>query len=441
VRDHLAEGTIGGRWLLRIEAALLGFLCFSAPAFPRLLPALLGLLSVAAAVHLLITAPKHPLALLRTPVGFALGLFIAYLFANSSWAADPGAAFAKAAAVLGLVVAAFLVASSFTLHAAAEARVLAKSALAGLLLGVTFLLIELAFDGPVKRFVTNNIVQLFDLNPKKAEVVNGEVTEVSAFLLNRNVTSLVLLLIPGLLFTAALAARAARHAVLAGLTLAAATCVLVSESGTSLVAFSLGAAVLGLSALSLKAARMVLMTAWTIAMLFAVPLSALPYDLGWNRWTWLPPESVAARFYIWKHFSEKVGNKPIGGIGIRGTRKLQLRLPVDLGTLDEPDQKADGRRVPHPHNIFLQIWLELGAIGALLALGVGLAALWQIGTLPPLIQLGAAGLFAVCAAVGASGFDLWQTWLLSSYVFAWAAILLAKRLPPVALADPERPRA
>jgi exopolysaccharide production protein ExoQ len=89
---------------------------------------------------------------------------------------------------------------------------------------------------------------------------------------------------------------------------------------------------------------------------------------------------------------------------------------------------ADGRRVPHPHNIFLQIWLELGAIGAALALGLGLVALWQIGTLPAWVQVGANGLFAAGAAVGASGFDLWQTWLFASYVAAWAAILLAKRL-------------
>jgi hypothetical protein len=72
--------------------------------------------------------------------------------------------------------------------------------------------------------------------------------------------------------------------------------------------------------------------------------------------------------------------------------------------------------------------LALGAIGAGLALCVGLAALWQIGTLPGLVQAGANGLFAAGAAVGASGFDLWQTWLFASYVFAWVAIVLAKRL-------------
>lgn len=426
VEDESGHAWPRGRLLFRIEAALLGFLCFASPAFPRLLPFLLGLLGVTAAIHVFATEPKRPLALLRTPVAIGLGAFIAYLFVNSGLTG--GAGFSKAGALLGLVAAGFLVAASFMLRDPRQTRVLAKSALTGLLLGVTFLLIELAFDEPIKRFVTNHGILLFDMAPKKVKIVNGEVARIAPSVLNRNVTSLVLLLIPGLLFTAALPARMTRQAVLAGLVLVAAICVLISESGTSLVAFILGALVLGFSALSLKATRAGLMVAWTIAVVFAVPLSALPYELGWNRWTWLPPESVAARFYIWKHMADEVGKNPVIGLGIRGARTLKLQLPADIKTLRETNPVADGRRVPHPHNVFLQIWLELGAIGALVALVVGLVALWQIGTLPALVQAGANGLFAAGAAVAASGFDLWQTWLFGSYIFAWVAILLAKRL-------------
>ena len=41
------------------------------------------------------------------------------------------------------------------------------------------------------------------------KIEHGEVTEISAFVLNRNVISVVLLLVPGLLFTAALCAAPA----------------------------------------------------------------------------------------------------------------------------------------------------------------------------------------------------------------------------------------
>jgi O-antigen ligase len=103
-----------------------------------------------------------------------------------------------------------------------------------------------------------------------------------------------------------------------------------------------------------------------------------------------------------------------------------------------------GREARHPHNIFLQTWLELGAIGAILLLGVGLTGLWAIRAWPPILETSGYTLFAVCCAIGVSGFDLWQTWLLAALALAWTAMLLAARLPalarPTALeASPLRP--
>ncbi len=428
-RASALDRVVRGGLLFRLEAMLLGLLCFSAGAVPRLLPGLLGALGLVAAIHVFAVDPKRPLKLLRTAFGIALAVFVAYLFVNATWALDRPASFAKAAGVLGLAVSVFLIAASYSLRTGDEACVLAKSALAGLLLGAVFLLIEIIFDEPIVRFVNNHIVQLFEITPKKMKIEHGEVTKVSAFVLNRNVTSLVLLLVPGLLFTLVLAASRRRtgFAVLLAIT---AISVLLSQSGTSVVAFFVGALVLGLAALSLKATRMLLVAGWTVAVLLAVPLGALPYELGWQHWTWLPPESVAARFYIWKYVADKVHEKPITGIGIRGTRDLHLSIPADAG--DPTNDPLRGRQARHPHNIFLQTWLELGAIGAILLLGVGLAGLWEIRNWPPMLRGSAYGLFAVGCAIGLSGFDLWQTWLLASLALAWAAMLLAARLPALA---------
>jgi hypothetical protein len=113
--------------------------------------------------------------------------------------------------VLGLAAGVFLIAASYSLRSYDDAVVLARSALFGLLLGVAFLLIEIAFDRPIIRFLSNHGVQLLDINPKKAKVVDDEVTKLSAFILNRNVTSLVLFLIPGLLFMGVLATARLRR--------------------------------------------------------------------------------------------------------------------------------------------------------------------------------------------------------------------------------------
>jgi O-antigen ligase len=424
---------IAARLLFRLQALLIGVLCFAAGAVPRLLPALLGVLALVAAVHVLTVEPKLPLKLLKTAFGVALAIFIAYLFINATWALDRPAGLVKAATVLGLAASAFLVAASYSLRAGADARVLAKSALAGLMLGAVFLLIEISFHEPVMRFVNNHVVQLFAVSLKKMKIENGEVTQIAPFILNRNVTSLVFLLIPGLLLTAALPTPMARRAGLAALIAVTAISALLSESGTSVMAFFVGALVLALAAFSLKITRMLLAAGWVMATLLAVPLGALPYELGWERWTWLPPESVAARFYIWKYVADDVYKRPITGIGIRAARELHLRIPADPGDPSHAAYALKGREARHPHNIYLQTWLELGAIGAVLLLGVGLAGLWTIRSWPPLLQGGAYGLFAVGSAIGVSGFDLWQTWLLAALALAWAAAMpLAARLPALA---------
>jgi hypothetical protein len=151
-RGSLAEWWLSGRLLFRLQATLLGLLTFSAAAVPRLLPALWGLLAVLAAIHVFLIEPKRPLALLRTPIGIALGVFVAYLLINATWAPDRPASLAKAAAVVGLLAGAFLIAASYSLCAVDGARVLAKSALIGLIPGVAFLLVEIAFGEPITRF-------------------------------------------------------------------------------------------------------------------------------------------------------------------------------------------------------------------------------------------------------------------------------------------------
>jgi len=405
-------------------------LCFAAGGVPRLIPALFGALALVASIHVLLVDPKLPLRLLKTPVAAAFGAFIVYLFINATWSPDRAEGFAKAATVLGLAFGVVLLAASSKLRTAEEARVLAKSALAGLLLGGAFLLIELVSHQATSRFISNHIVQLFDLARKKVQIEDGKVTKMAEFILNRNVTSLVLLLVPSLLFSTALAAGRTRLACIAALVVGVGLCVLLSQSGTSVLAFIAGALVLGLAALSLRATRLLLAAGWVILTLLAVPLGALPYDLGWQKWTWLPPESVAARFYIWKYTAGKVAERPITGIGIRGTRSLHVDAAIDPETgLQSTAVLRPGR---HAHNVFLQTWLELGAIGAVLLLGVGVAGLFAMGAWPRLMQASAYGLFAVSVAVGISGFDIWQTWLLGALAFAWSAMMLAARLPALA---------
>jgi O-antigen ligase len=125
------------------------------------------------------------------------------------------------------------------------------------------------------------------------------------------------------------------------------------------------------------------------------------------------------RWSIWKYVADRVYDKAITGIGIRGTRALYLIIPTDEGDPSHQAYTLKGRAPRHPHNIYLQTWLELGAIDAVPTACSRLAAIWQMRFLPPILEGSSYALFAVAAMVGLSGFDLFQTWLLAALAFAW----------------------
>lgn len=77
------------------------------------------------------------------------------------------------------------------------------------------------------------------------------------------------------------------------------------------------------------------------------------------------PLSAQHRLYIWDFVAEKSLEKPIIGWGLHSARKIEKK-PEDW-----PSPEIDP--LPrHPHNIVMQIWLELGAIGlALYILFIG----------------------------------------------------------------------
>jgi hypothetical protein len=118
---------------------------------------------------------------------------------------------------------------------------------------------------------------------------------------------------------------------------------LLSESGTSVMAFFLGALVLAVAALSLKAVRFLTVAAWIIAVLFAVPLGALPYrriGRGCRRRA-LPPASISG------------STSPTTSIkgrsqasAFRGPRDLHFKIPTDADAASHAAYALKGRDKP-----------------------------------------------------------------------------------------------
>jgi O-antigen ligase len=144
------------------------------------------------------------------------------------------------------------------------------------------------------------------------------------------------------------------------------------------------------------------------------------------------PLSAVHRLVIWDFAAARIAEKPIIGWGLEASRAMPGgRAQPDAATLDRLNITAPAQReflvLPHvevmplhPHNGALQLWLELGGIGALigaaLILALGFAAARSAA---PAVG---AGMLASAAVTGMLSFGLWQAWWVASLLLAMVAI-------------------
>lgn len=187
-----------------------------------------------------------------------------------------------------------------------------------------------------------------------------------------------------------------------------------------------------------------LLMAAVAALWIAMPVAASripdPHSTFQN-WTWLPL-SAHHRTTIWGFTGRHLAEKPLLGWGMEASR----RIPGADEEIRLWRSDAEGRRINvgitesmlplHPHNAVLQIWLELGAVGALLTAGLLIAVLTAIDRLDPGDRAGRAiaaggltgGLLIACVSYG-----IWQSW--------WQASLwLATAFTLSGLGRPDKPR-
>jgi O-antigen ligase len=156
-------------------------------------------------------------------------------------------------------------------------------------------------------------------------------------------------------------------------------------------------------------------------LLFALLLPRLP-DLS-------PlPASAAHRVLIWDFVLHRVAERPILGWGMEASRAVPEGTAMfTAATLDRFGLESEAerarflqpfvQRLPlHPHNAPLQIWLELGLVGAAIAAGLVAAVMRAVGrgSIAP-AALGAAVSGLVTALLS---FGVWQPWWIASLVLA-----------------------
>jgi O-antigen ligase len=369
----------------------------------KALPILLALFVLAIAL-VLGRSSWSRVNLLSVEIAFAA--FAGYLAISASWSPAPAAALEKAGAVILTVAGVGLAARYSSRCEHQQLYRIARGTAVGFAIAVAFL----ATQHFTQMGVLNMIAR--HLRPVPSSMWNGSSLD-SAFL-NRSDVAAALLFWPVMLIMLRGFATSWR-AYVAGLVAAGLLVVLYrSESQSAQVAFLLGLIAVVVAFLRPRWMLPLATSAWSLAVVAIVPLAHLLHRLGLQHLASLPT-SFTERVAIWHATAAQVASHPLLGVGVDADRfgALQQQTVNDF-TADHLGW--------HPHDLFLQVWHELGAVGAALLLVMGLLLLRRISRLQSAVQPFAYATFAAMSGIAAFGYGAWQSWLLALY--AWAAILV-----------------
>lgn len=392
----------------RVTAGVIALVAGSMPMISLLSANGLAPLIIVAAVVILFAGPRRRiLAMGPKWPGLALVLLAVLGFLSALWSIVPAASLHKTLQLLPLFASAYLViAAAMTLSPLARERV-GRWLAAGLVVAFVFVLTEVLVGGVVNHLLT------------------GEPLGSGNALLRykRGIAVMALLVIPVAYWLGSKHGAMAAAAVIAAAILSAATV----GNGTALLAMLVGVLWVFVAFLFPLLGRRGLAVALMIVILGSPlfvfgPTGSTQLRHGSQFISAYRLNSAVHRFLIWQFVGGKIIERPVIGWGLDSSRSI----PGGNERLEEFPE-----RLPlHPHNAALQIWLELGALGALIA---SFVVMWPVVRLnrtlaPGLGQAAAAGTAVATVTVALLAFGIWQSWWIGAIGLATACA--AAILPP-----------
>jgi exopolysaccharide production protein ExoQ len=133
------------------------------------------------------------------------------------------------------------------------------------------------------------------------------------------------------------------------------------------------------------------------------------------------PFSFLHRIEIWHYASNLVFERPLLGWGLDSSRSIAEKVILERGGYEFPVLPI------HPHNAFLQVWLELGLVGVAFGIAIGLSILRGIRDLPRPSQPVALAAFAGTMAMISVAYGIWQVWWLGVLILSMLMIHVLAR--------------
>jgi O-antigen ligase len=333
--------------------------------------------------------------------GLALGLWGAL---SAAWAIEPARALANGLSLAAMILLAAAAAQALAADDAATRRPLVWMLAFGLVLGLGTAGIDSMTGNAIRAGVRglSEVPMTLAFGLKPAGSVMALLLPL-AVALPIPALSRVTFLVTGLLMLAVLPGDTAKIAALAGL-VAAAAAWLAPRAAPRLLGAALAVLIMAMPLL--------------VAAIPAAPVERLP-------------PSALHRMLIWDFTAERIAERPLAGWGMEASRQIP-------GGRDQPSATAlDRMRVTdpalrrwfaephvqilplHPHNGALQLWLELGAIGA--AIAALLAWFLGVAAARSPCPAAAAGALASGAVTAMLSFGAWQAWWVAAMLLAAAA--------------------
>lgn len=386
---------------------------------PRMTPGLIVLLAAPVIALVGLSAGRLERLWPLPPIVVGLAALGLYLVVNALWAVDRPAALGKVAlyALTVALVAQFAVSVSRlgpqTADRISHAVVVAVTA------GAVYLAVEVLFDQPIRRLAGSLLPALRP--PGKHSVIEGGwVSRIGLYTLNRNLALLNFVLWPALLLLRSRLDAGKARGLTALLLLVSAVAMFRSEHETSMLALLAGCAVFLAMSFAAPLTRRIVLAAWVAATLLIVPLAAWSHSAGLHQAQWLPG-TARNRVVLWSVTAEKLRDAPILGIGVDSTKPLDEEAAPTAVRLE--GQAYPLRTGRHAHNIFMQTWYELGAVGAVLLLAIGLLIQGALARLPSTVQPYAYASFVSACIIAAFSWGMWQPWFMAAFGI-WACLLV-----------------
>ena len=363
---------------------------------PRGVAALVSAAGLCAA-GLVLSASEIKLTRILLVAAMLLGCLLVWGTASAVWSVDPVRSLVVAVRLAGLFAVGLALAAGAGLVTAP--RRLAFLLLIGVALGIAMVAIELATAGGLSSLVSDRAYRPTQLN--QASI------------------SFALLVLPASALLISLG-----QAIFAAL-LAAVTAVTVYElAGTAAKAVLITGLAMGLLLYRARPVVAGVALAISVVAIIAAPLTFARLERlpGLGETADSFKISAGHRLLIWSFAGDRIAERPLTGWGLDASRAIPGG--------DDPIRPGETWMPLHPHNAALQVWLELGAPGAIL-FALLVAFVWDALARvewPPLFAA-AAGASLTIAFVGCfATYGIWQEWWLGTLSFSLFLVLVMARV-------------